>query len=227
MKDFSARLLAYIIAFSIVGCSSMQIVAPPVPGASPSPTVSAVPSPASSYPTEGWDDHYTAYIKAHLTDVMINSDPQTVLCPGYDTSHGELARQQWASIWKADSYAECGWDRSQDYTEDFIDDVTGKPTVSSGLFQMSISDDTYDGCQFHTSPETMHDPILNIDCMLRVATRLIRNKEPKTTVMNALTGYWSTMNLNNKNTREGACSMLSKLKALEPSCKVVMPSVCN
>lgn len=168
---------------------------------------------------KGWQPEYTQYLKEHVTDVMVNSDPQTLICPAYTRSKG---KEIWAAIIQADSWAECNWNRTLDYTEDFIDDTTGVLTVSSGLLQMSLSDDEYQGCHFKTQAGT-HDPILNLECGIITMTDLL-NKHKGQYVYRALSHYWSSFNPDSGESDEkgeGFCTMRRKLKELYPACKTV------
>lgn len=200
------KIFIPLILGIIVGCASMVLVKPSVPG---------------EVLSKGWSKDYTKFLQANVTPLMLQF-PAPSFCPKYSSLDMGQLRDFWAAVIEATAYAETGFNRLDMYREDGIgdpDSVTGKNNVSEGLLQLSYGDAACKGVFDYPSdkaaflddyahlpqavnqgemsskhPErTILDPYKNLQCGINIWTALIRQygNQPALTTIGGK--YWSTL----------------------------------
>jgi hypothetical protein len=160
---------------------------------------------------------YAEEVRAALTPGMLAKGPGNDLCLGYDKLTMPWKVEAWVAVLGGISWTESEWKL---VTKPFIepnlpvDKITGLPTYSEGLFQLSYGDKknypNASWCQkIDYAKKNISDKDINIQCSLQIMDALLAKGRP-------LSAYWSSAN----QLRPGFSKTMTKVKALYKGCGV-------
>lgn len=194
------------VMFFVVACTAHEVVKK---GEIPVVIPIEQPQPPQTISCESGKWCYDSVVKPMITSAMLLSDVSMV-CKSAPADRARL----WIHIVQAVSYAESNYKFASKYTENFIDDYTGKLAVSIGMLQLSISDKRKKSpyCQSLTDANIV-TPNVNLQCGVEIMHWLVTHAGSKHSFLD-LGAYWSVTRPANGRHQE----VLKKLHELEPSC---------
>lgn len=150
---------------------------------------------------KGWFSEYDSYIKEHLSIELLSSSIASIW--GSEPV-GEAKKDALCRVFRAMAVAESNLDPLCRYIESGISDpdmITHEQNVSEGLFQLSQQDAILYQCEFDWTHDkalavkdpskTILNPIKNLDCVMKIMTKLIRKYSPSFEISGAK--YFSTL----------------------------------
>jgi len=102
----------------------------------------------------------------------------------------------WLSFIRGVVKKESNWKAEAEYVEKFVDHSTGKRSVSTGYFQLSLGDKSHYQSKYcqQLSPVTIKDPMVNTGCALEIMEKLLQQAGDRgQTPRQALGRYWSVV----------------------------------
>lgn len=220
-------IVAYFAITSIQGCSSAPVdnkTGVPVKTIMPTPVITSVPIVASPspiavvYPRKGWIHEYDNYIKELVTERMLNQPNSRMIkfCDVWPKLTIEQKKQMYADLLYSIAYPESNYDNQSIYLESTMssDELTGLPTMSEGLEQLSyqdansygkgcafdwkkdykkLKDDIEKGRKFSIYPERdTLNPFKNLLCSMTIIDLHLKISNDE--FADSLSQYWYTMN---------------------------------
>lgn len=211
--------LLFIICF-VSSCATAPIQEPSLSSAPISTPLSMPPSaPAGGAALNIWPFQTTA--EKYVTSRLLAASPGA-FCPQMSRPGMDRAKVL-QGLLGAIAWTESSWQQHPNpYLEKTqgVDKVTGLPTYSQGVFQLSYQDATnvnYRGlahCKLISYPtRNIEDLDINIGCALEIMDNLA-GREPGLDLSTKLKPYWSSVNP----ARPGYQTTLAKMKKLMPEC---------
>lgn len=131
-------------------------------------------------------------VSSNFSSLDMASDVRP-FCPTYYYLSLDLKKQFWAELFIGMAYKESGYNPASVYKESFGVD-------SIGLYQLSY-EDQWSYCDMNKAKGTLKDPIKNIECAIRGASRFITRDKvlalgTSSKTAKGLARYWSVMRSN-------------------------------
>lgn len=218
---FILVVIAYFLS-GVIGCNTLNkpdqsLVLPVINSPIPRPTVTPI-AVTVSYPQKGWISDYDDYIKGMVTERMLNQPNirMTQFCDAWPTMNVDQKKQMYADLLYSIAYPESNYNNLNIYLESTMskDELTGLPTMSEGMEQLSYQDTkTYgSGCAFdwkkdyknlkddidhgrsysaHPERDTLN-PYLNLKCAMTIIDFHLKISSKE--FADSLAQYWYTMN---------------------------------
>lgn len=151
-------------------------------------------------------------------DAALDTD---LFCPRFKEMSKEQRLNFWGELFSGMAKYESGWDPTSRYIESTMpnDSITGQPTASEGLLQLSYQDvPNYGGvCEFDwkqdkgksdkDSTRTILDPYKNLRCGIKIMARIIKKRGVIATDTGA---YWAVIKKNGSHHRINEISAMTK-----------------
>ena len=131
---------------------------------------------------------YDYLVRPRITKALLEADVSPIC-----KTHSVDKNQIWLAVERGISLAESDWKYETTYEEDFIDEATGKLSISTGLFQLSYGDrNNYRNteCDLITK-DNLKDPVVNVKCAMAIQNKLLTTD--KRDVLSVVGRYWSVM----------------------------------
>lgn len=184
---FFAAIVTWIF-YAFTACT--KLVTPPVPTNTVVVTATSTSTAVNTTPETCRSGQwcYDHLVIPRITQALKDADVTTIC-----KTHGVDKTKLWTAIERGISLAESDWKPETTYEEDFIDEATGKLSVSTGLFQLSYGDrNNYRGTECDLISKTnLVDPSVNVKCAMAIQNKLLAGD--KREVRAVLGRYWSVM----------------------------------
>lgn len=204
------RSILFIVFLSIVSCATElpketpEDTQPPpaveVPEETPAPPVEVVPEPlVASVPIsweknhperKAWSNFVVDLMGGELFDRFDSARDAEALCPKYRSLPKAQKVEMWAELISGMALYESSWNPKTRFME-----PAPLHYYSEGLLQLSYEDLQWAKyCKFKKGDpaKSILDPILNLDCGIRILANQIKNKG---LVMMSSGVYWSTLKI--------------------------------